>query len=1308
MSEQRVHLEWLGYAQPTGLVVTAPALASAGAWPDKNVAARQEHLKAIVGEHRQLKDLQAFLEEFLRWQRGDFRPPGESDQLYLEEYKDTLKPDAVVTSVEGQRIAYIQQVPNGVALDELPPEGEGWHASVETRFERLLRDTGVSMGVLSNGKTLRLVYAPKGESAGHLTFDFTALCEVAGRPLLSALVMLLDADRVFMVPRDKRLPAILADSRRYQTEVSTLLSEQVLEALHLLVRGFETADGLSRDRLLQELRRAEHRRELSDGLLTVVLRLVFLLYAEDKGLMPQSTVYVSSYSVTGLFEQLRDDEARYPETMHQRFGAWARLVTLFRLVFRGGQSGDFKLPKRHGALFDPDRFPFLEGRARGDHFSSDRAVKLRALPRVSDGTVLGVLRNLLVLNGERLSYRALDVEQIGSVYESMMGFELEEAEGRVVALRPAHVMVNLDALLAKKGKARLEALKEEAGAELSGNAAKAVQAADSVEDLVAALERRLSPFTKQPLPKGSLYLQPGRERRRSGSHYTPRSLTEPIVRTTLEPMLKGLGPNPLPRQIVGLKVCDPAMGSGAFLVEACRYLGKALEESWSRHRMTPPVPPDEDVALHAQRVVAQKCLYGVDKNEMAVQLAKLSLWLFTLAKDHPFTFLDHALKCGDSLVGLSRTQVQRMSWDEAAFTQVFNTHMERLVERGEVMRLQIHDLPDPPDTAELKVLNEAAEQSLETARLIGNLTVAAWFHGGNAKAKKDRLQKLATKVQLLFTEHLGNRSAVRDDGMAPELATLNVQLRALWESLRDEVAHVPARPFHWELEFPEVFGKGRDGFDAFVGNPPFSGKNGISEAGGDEYIPWLQLIHEGAHGNADLSAHFFRRAFGLLCDHGTFGLISTNTIAQGDTRATGLQPIVKTGGTIYCATRSMMWPGNAAVAVSVVHVAKGRDREAVAWRKVLDGKVVPDINSRLRGKPERPDPVPLKANENLSFQGTIVLGMGFVLTPEERDEYVKKDKRNAERIFPYIGGEEVNSSPTQDFNRYVICFSELPKKAGEKFRSLSEEEAKKWPDLYGRLRELVRLERAKNNRQVYRDNWWLFAEQRPALYETRAGLERCLVRSLTSKHACYVFQSSSRVLDQTLITFLSENLSSFAELQSRIHEIWRGSEGASMKEDPRYNIGRCFDPFPFVVHFRQQTADLEDIGKRLYDARAKYMKEKGQGLTATYNELKDAACQSAEVVALRKLHEELDRKVLEAYGWSDIAVPPYTTPETDAERAAHEAFEDEVLDRLFALNARRASLESVSGPSPQPPKKPSAKKGKRSKNQPALDLESGD
>src|ERR1700722_9203198 len=193
---------------------------------------------------------------------------------------------------------------------------------------------------------------------------------------------------------------------------------------------------------------------------------------------------------------------------------------------------------------------------------------------------------------------------------------------------------------------------------MTGQEGDAVKQAVSLDDLLAALEKKIAKeVTPNVVPPGAMILQPSDERRRSGSQYTPRILTEPIVRKTLEPILKRLGDQPTPEQILALKICAPAMGSAAFLVEACRQLGDVLVASWHAHNQVPRIPPDEDEILHARRLIAQRCLYGVDKNAMAVDLAKLSLWLVTLARDHPFTFLDHALRCGDSLVGLTRRQI---------------------------------------------------------------------------------------------------------------------------------------------------------------------------------------------------------------------------------------------------------------------------------------------------------------------------------------------------------------------------------------------------------------------------------------------------------------------------------------------------------------------------------------------------------------------------------------------------------------------------------------------------------------------------
>ena len=264
---------------------------------------------------------------------------------------------------------------------------------------------------------MRLVHAPSGESSGHLTFPVAAMCEVSGRPILAALDMLLSEHRVFSAPDGRRLGDILSESRRYQAEVSNALSDQVLGALWELLRGFQASDPEEGRRNFDETAR-EDPQHVYGGLLAVLMRLIFVLYAEDEGLMPEGEVYANNYSVSGLYDRLRSDAGRYPDTMDQRYGAYAWLLSLFRLIFDGGGHAGLRLPTRHGQLFNPDEFPFLEGRPLG----VGRVAEKFEAPRVSDGCIYRVLHALLVLDGERLSYRALDVEQVGSVYEAMMGY----------------------------------------------------------------------------------------------------------------------------------------------------------------------------------------------------------------------------------------------------------------------------------------------------------------------------------------------------------------------------------------------------------------------------------------------------------------------------------------------------------------------------------------------------------------------------------------------------------------------------------------------------------------------------------------------------------------------------------------------------------------------------------------------------------------------------------------------------------------------------------------------------------------------
>jgi hypothetical protein len=461
---------------------------------------------------------------------------------------------------------------------------------------------------------------------------------------------------------------------------------------------------------------------------------------------------------------------------------------------------------RGGKLFDPEAFPFLQGQ---DSLSDQPSPAT-----LSDGCILRILDLLLNLDGERLSYRTLDVEQIGSVYETVMGFTVETRPGPAIAIRAGKndrtpVFVDVAALTAKKGSERAKFLKEEADrGSLTERVAKPLAAATDQAEVIAALrpivDARASPGGHIAAPDTPL-LQPTDERRRTGSHYTPRSLTAPIVRHALEPAFARLAQDAKPEAVLDLKVCDPAMGSGAFLVEACRALGERLVRAWARWPETrPTIPPDEDEHLHAKRLVAQRCLYGVDKNPLATQLAKLSLWLATLARDHEFTFLDHALKSGDSLVGLTRAQIAAANWDTSKpglplFRQLVSDRAAEM-KKG---RSEIQAAPDDTARAIQEARHRTLEERIKDVRIIGDAVIAAFFAEDKPRAREAKRAEVESWV---------SASNVAWDKLADMAATLK------------EGAH-PLTPFHWEIEFPEVFARENGGFDAIVGNPPFARGN---------------------------------------------------------------------------------------------------------------------------------------------------------------------------------------------------------------------------------------------------------------------------------------------------------------------------------------------------------------------------------------------------------------------------------------------------------------------------------------------------
>ncbi len=1290
------HLEWLGFVRPTGLVVSAPALVRAGAILDQRDAEGQRRLLACAGDAEgianrvrepsprygsdlhadaHITDFRAFASTVLGWR---FSPKGYAGtpecpipselELPLPDAGGTLRPDYAVRELEPPNGAsswqLLVRVVPGEGFDEESRGGGRLYLSPHSSMERLLRHTGVPAGLLVNGRALRLVSAPRGESSGWLDFRMADMVQTAGRPIVSALRLLLSEQSLLTRPRHQRLAALLADSRKFQNEVSEKLAEQVLHALYELLRGFQMAHDASKGELLRQVL-AEHPDEVYRALLTVILRLVFLLYAEERDMLPEQETFLRYYSLAGLHERLREDAALYPDTMDQRFGAWAQLVALFRMVHDGADATGMHLPPRHGVLFDPDRFPFLEGRTTGNARHVHDGIEP---PLVPDGTIYRALEKLLVLDGERISYRALDVEQIGSVYETMMGFRLETAKGPSVAVKAqkkqgAPTVLNLEALLAEAGANRAKWIQTHADRKLTDTVKKAVEAAATLEDLHAALVPVIDQAaTPDLVPRGAMVLQPSEERRRSGSHYTPRELTEPIVRTTLDPVLARLreddGRPPRPEAILDLKVCDPAMGSGAFLVEACRYLADALVEAWRAHDARPAIPLDEDEVVFARRLVVQRCLYGVDRNPVAVDLAKMSLWLATLARDHALTFVDHALRHGDSLVGLSRRQIEAFHWEADA--PRFQAGLEAMKAREHLakvtaLRQRIQEAGEAVTDQELRDLWDEAQAELSKVRLLGDLVLAAWFQADNLKERDAKRLEFANAVMSGDAE--GFRS---------------------WLENRRH-ASPPLTSFHWEIEFTEAFQRDNGGFDCIVGNPPFLGGIGISAALGEQYRDWLLNQYEGANGNADLSAYFFRRSASILRGRGTLGLVATKTIAQGDTRTTGLRWLLQRDFTIYSATTSTRWPGAASVAFCVIHLLA----HAIPTVSKLDGKLVPGISSRLLPATDEVDPQRLASNVGLALFGVTTHGAGFVVNEEEYAELVRSDASNAMALESYIGGSDVNTHPHQSSSRYVI-----------NFRDMTLEEAQRWPDLLKIVEERVRPERmrlrddsaAARSRKA---RWWLFAGQAHGILEARKRMDRVLVTAQVTKHIAVSFQPSHRTFSKELCVFLYDSYAAFALLQSRLHEEWARLLTSSLGDTLRYSASDCFETLPFPLEWSTNEA-LMAAGEAYDQYRTQLMNDTNQGITKTYNRFHDPNERDSRMQALRGLHAAIDQAALNAYGWADVQVRSDFYAEESSSAAQDEPgvsyryrwsddVQAEVLARLLELNAERARAEARAG-----------------------------
>ncbi len=448
---------------------------------------------------------------------------------------------------------------------------------------------------------------------------------------------------------------------------------------------------------------------------------------------------------------------------------------------------------------------------------------------------------------------------------------------------------------------------------------------------------------------------------------------------------------------------------------------------------------------------------------------------------------------------------------------------------------------------------------------------------------------------------------------------------------------------------------------------------------GSGYRDFLANKHEGASSNADLVAHFFRLAFDGVRDKGTIGFVATNTIAEGDTRVSGLGFIKTHGGNIYAATRRARWSGAASVVVSIVHVRRGPMPKCGA---TLDEKNVASINAFLSHVGGDTDPHRLDENRGRSFIGCFLRGMGFTFddaspaaTPlAEADKLAARGPLYRARIRPYLGGEELNASPGQAATRKVIVF-----------HGLTLAEAGKTPALLDIVRNKVKPERDRLGSSPvdrgHKEKWWRYANDRPELAEATRGLERILVTARVSRTLAFAFIPSDVVPSDQLVVFAFDGHAAFAVLSSRVHALFARRLASSFGDGLRYTPSDCFETFPFPRAFERDVA-LGRIGRRYERTRAKLLVETGEGLTAFYGRFHDPRVTDSRIAAIRALHDEMDRAVLAAYGWSDLAI------ERDAGGIAwSEATNDGVFARLLAENEARAQRRACrDGPRPGVPR----------------------
>jgi hypothetical protein len=791
----------------------------------------------------------------------------------------------------------------------------------------------------------------------------------------------------------------------------------------------------------------------------------------------------------------------------------------------------------------------------------------------------------------------------------------------------------------------------------------------------------------------------GSERSASGSHYTPDELVQPLIKHSLDHVIEEkVKEHDKERALLSIKVCDVACGSGHILLNAARRIGTELARVRTGEEQPSPIASRKGV-----RDAIGHCIYGVDKNPLAVELCKVALWLEAHNPGEPLNFLDHHIKCGDSIVGLAHMEELETGIPDEAFKKMPGDDPEVLKELAKINRKQRQE-----GLALLKDMRTVADSMTNISALYQRFNALPEHTVEEIARKAGEFKRFITGPRYRMIKTLANLQVAQFFIPKTEeyrhLLITHSQYRAYLQgnlplpgNLEEDIDRFTERRvfFHWFLEFPDVFAKG--GFDSILGNPPFLGNRKIKSTLGADYLEWVKYCYAPA-GAIELVGYFFRRIFNIIKPGGFQSLIATNTIAQGAAREGGLEVIEKNGGTINFAIRSMKWPGLAAVDVSLISIFKGK------WSKktILNNRKVEKISPYLDDSEIFSTPFELKQNIDKSFQGSIVLGKGFILSPEEVKNLIYKNNKNKDVIFSYLTGDDLNSRPDQSPSRWVINFFDWPK---EKCKE-------EYPDCFEIIERLVKPERQRKNdkgeyvlRKPLPQRWWLYADKRPKLYRIISSQERVLIINRYSKIPVFSFIKKGDIYSDSIVVITIEEFSIYSILNSDIHVQWAWKFSSTMRDAGiRYLPSSCFETFPFPQNLSpDMEQELERIGEEYHEFRRQIMLKLELGLTKTYNlfHCKDLTTEqikkqskkdqntcetgSRDILKLRELHKQMDEAVLRAYEWTDIELGHdfYEVdylPENDRIRyTISPQARKEILKRLLELNHKIHEQEVKAG-----------------------------